>query len=133
MRKAWLITFAAALLVLPAAAQNKGTGPDEPSAKEELRIRKQRRKAAREKRKLEKEEQKKIKKHHKRIQTKKVQKRMKKSRKQSVRNNENRREFFLKRWFTKKRETCAEKGLNHLRLFSGQLSTPIRHIITPRF
>jgi hypothetical protein len=104
-----VICFTILALWLPAAAQNKGVGPKEPSAKEELRIRKQRRKESREKRKLEKEERKKIKEHHKRIQTKNVQKRMKKSRKAAMRSNENRREFFLKRWFTKKKGRPARK------------------------
>ena len=83
-------------------AQNKGTGPGEPSAREEIRIRKQRKHEARERRKLEKAERKKVKEHHKRLQTKTVQKRMKKSRKTAVRNNEHKREFFMKRWFRKK-------------------------------
>ncbi len=102
-----MVKFTCALLlsllfVFDAAAQNRGTGPKEPSAKEEISIRKQQRRQSREKRKLEKAEKKKIKEHHKKLQTKKVQKRMKKSRKKALRNNENKREFFLKRWFTKK-------------------------------
>jgi hypothetical protein len=36
------------------------------------------------------------------IQTKAVQKRMKESKRKAKRHNENKREFFLKRWFTKK-------------------------------
>ena len=36
---------------------------------------------------------------HNDLQTKKVQKRMKKSLKKAKKNNENRREFFIKRWF----------------------------------
>jgi hypothetical protein len=92
------------LLIFSSAyeAQNKGTGPGEPSAREEIRIRKQRKHEAREKRKLEKAERKKVKAHHKRIQTKTVQKRMKKSKKTAIRNNDNKREFFMKRWFRKK-------------------------------
>lgn len=36
------------------------------------------------------------------MQTKKVQKRMKKSQKKSKRYNENRKEFFIKRWFSRR-------------------------------
>ncbi|MBK9283068.1 MAG: hypothetical protein IPM51_01975 [Sphingobacteriaceae bacterium] len=87
-------------------AQDKkdGTGPAEKSFKSERKLRKADRKEAKEKRRKEKAEQKAIKKHHKRIQTKKVRKRMKKSKKTAIRNNENKREFFLKRWFKKKKK-----------------------------
>jgi uncharacterized protein YlxW (UPF0749 family) len=91
------------------AAQNKGTGPSEKSMKDDLRVRKQIKKERKEKRKLEKAERKAIEKHHKRIQTKDVQKRMKKSRKTSYRNNENKREFFMKRWFTKRSKRAPAK------------------------
>ena len=84
-------------------AQNKGTGPKQQSARQEINVRKQQRRESREKRKLEKQEKKKIKQHHKKLQTKKVQKRMKKNKKKAMRNNENKREFFLKRWFTRKK------------------------------
>lgn len=90
------------MLLLPAYSQEKGTGPREKSFKQELKTNKQIRREAREKRKLERAEKKAIKKHHKRIQTKKVRRRMKESRKTAVRHNENKREFFLKRWFRKK-------------------------------
>lgn len=102
MVRIFILTLALLSAFSPVTGQNKGTGPREMSAKEEMRIRKQQKKESREKRKLEKLERKKVKKHHKRLQTKKVQKRMKKSQKTAVRNNENRREFFLKRWFSKK-------------------------------
>jgi hypothetical protein len=88
----------------PVVAQDKGTGPKEKSFQSERKLRKLERKEAREKRKKEKAERKAIKKHHKRIQTKDVQKRMKKSRKRAIRNNDNKREFFLKRWFQKKKK-----------------------------
>ena len=109
MRRSILIFTLLLAVLYPAAAQHKGTGPGEPSAKEELRIRKQKRKAAKERKKLEKEERKKIREHHKRIQTKDVQKRMKKSRKSALRNNDNKREFFMKRWFTKKGKPVRKK------------------------
>jgi hypothetical protein len=84
------------------AQDNKGTGPKQQSVRRELSIKKQRRKDAREKRKMERAERKAIEKHHKRIQTKKVQKRMKSSRSKAMRNNQHKREFFLKRWFSRK-------------------------------
>src|SRR5687767_11570047 len=87
------------VFLLPAYSQEKGTGPKEKSFKQELKTNKQIRREAREKRKLERAEKKAVKKHHKRIQTKKVRKRMKESRKTAVRHNENKREFFIKRWF----------------------------------
>jgi hypothetical protein len=86
-----------------AAQQNAGTGPKENSVKRDMQLRKQQRREARAKRKAEKAERKAVKKHHKRIQTKKVRKRMKESRKTAVRNNDNRREFFIKRWFRRKK------------------------------
>lgn len=46
------------------------------------------------------EEKKRIKNHDK-IQTKAVRKKMKKNKRKSERINENKREFFLKRWFSK--------------------------------
>src|SRR5262245_55022211 len=44
----------------------------------------------------------KAKKQHYKNQTKDVRKRMKKSQKEANRRNSNKKEFFLKRWFTKK-------------------------------
>lgn len=55
-----------------------------------------------ENRKREKEEKKAIKAHHKRIQDKTTRKRMKQTRKRADRSNQNRKEFFIKRWFSKK-------------------------------
>lgn len=109
MFKRLFLIVAVVSALLPAQAQNRGTGPREMSAKEELRIRKQKKHEAREKRKAEKLERKKVKQHHKKLQTKKVQKRMKKSRKKAVRNNEHRREFFLKRWFTRKGKPAPKR------------------------
>lgn len=84
-----------------AQGSSSGTGPKEKRFSEELKSNRQIRREAREKRKLEKEEQKAIRKHHKRIQTKAVQKRMKASRRKSKRYNDNKPEFFLKRWYRK--------------------------------
>ncbi len=80
--------------------KNKDAKEAEKSKRE---IRKEERKEWKERRKLEKEEQKMIKAYHKRIQTKTVLKRMKKSKQKAQMNNENKREFFLKRWFSKKK------------------------------
>lgn len=84
-------------------AQEKNSGPKEKSIKSQRKIRKELRFAVGEKRRKEKAEKKAIKKYHKRLQTKTVQKRMKSSRKRAVRYNDNKREFFIKRWFTKKK------------------------------
>lgn len=65
---------------------------------------KEERKQAREGRKLKRLEKKMIKKHHKKLQDKKTYKRMKKSRKKATRYNENKREFFIKRWFKYKKK-----------------------------
>lgn len=102
MRKKVIILLLTLLFAVPLQGQNRGTGPKEPSAKEEMSIRRQQRRESKERRRLEKAEKKKIKAHHKRIQTNKVQKRMKKSRQTADRHNANRREFFVKRWFNKK-------------------------------
>jgi len=84
-------------------AQEKGTGPKEKSLKSQRKIRKELRLEAREKRRKERAERKAVKKYHKRLQTKAVRKRMKASKKSAIRYNENRREFFLKRWIKKKK------------------------------
>jgi hypothetical protein len=96
-----LLLAVVSLFALPAVAQ--GTGPKEKTVKEELKSNRQLRKERKEKRKLERAERKAIKDYHKRLQTKKVRKRMKESRQHANRNNDNRREFFLKRWFRKKK------------------------------
>jgi len=67
-------------------------------------IRKRERKEYKERKRKEKQERKAIKAHHKRLQTKAVRKRMKRSKKRATLHNENRREFFLKRWFKKKKK-----------------------------
>lgn len=99
----YILIFVLQLSVLDLGAQDKGTGPREKTFKQEIKSDRQMRREKREKRKLERAERKAVKQHHKRIQTKKVRKRMKESRKTAVRHNENRREFFLKRWFRKKK------------------------------
>lgn len=88
----------------PFFAQDKGTGPPERSIKSERKLRKMDRAEAKERRRKERAERKAIKAHHKRIQTKKVRKRMKQSKKTAIRHNENKREFFVKRWFKKKKK-----------------------------
>lgn len=83
-------------------AQEKGTGPREKSIKMEMKSNRQMRFEKREQRQKERAERKAIKAYHKRLQTKKVRKRMKASSRKATRYNENRREFFLLRWFRKK-------------------------------
>jgi|JI8StandDraft_1071087.scaffolds.fasta_scaffold318017_1 uncharacterized membrane protein len=92
------------LLSLVVSAQDKGkAGPKEKTVKEEIKSNRQMRRESREKRKMEKAERKAIKKYHKRLQTKKVRKRMKSSRKSAARYNDNKRDFFLVRWFKKRK------------------------------
>ena len=74
------------------------------SEKSKTELRREERKEWKERRKQEKEEQKAIKAYHKRIQTKTVLKRMKRSKHTAIMNNENKREFFLIRWFAKKKK-----------------------------
>jgi hypothetical protein len=89
-----------------AHAQDKseGTGPPSKSFASERKLRKEERREAREKRRQEKAERKAVKAYHKRLQTKPVLKRMKQSKNKARRNNEHKREFFLKRWFQKKKK-----------------------------
>jgi hypothetical protein len=101
-----LFTLFFMLFLFPVLAQdNKGTGPKQRSIGREISIKKQQKKERKERRVKEKEERKAIKKHHQRLQTKKVQKRMKTSRSKAIRNNEHRREPFLKRLFTRKHKS----------------------------
>ena len=79
----------------------KVSGPREKTYKEELRSNKKIRAERKEKKRKERAEKKAVKKHHKRIQTKKVRKRMRESRKLANRHNENKSEFFLKKWLKK--------------------------------
>lgn len=85
-------------------AQEKGTGPREKTIKMELKSNRKLRLEKREKRRKERAERKAIKAYHKRLQTKKVRRRMKQSRKSAIRYNDNRREFFLKRWWKSRRK-----------------------------
>ena len=84
-------------------SQEKGTGPREKSIKMELKSNRKMRFEKRELRRKERAERKAIKAHHKKLQTKKVRKRMKQSRKAAMRHNDNRREFFITRWFKNKK------------------------------
>jgi len=82
----------------------KYQGKSKAEIQKERYIEKQERREAREERKLRRLEKKMIKKHHKKLQDKKTYKRMKKSLKKATMYNENKREFFLKRWFQKLRK-----------------------------
>jgi hypothetical protein len=91
-------------IVLHAQEKSAGTGPPPKSFASERKLRKEERREAREKRRQEKAERKAVKAYHKRLQTKKVRKRMKQSKNKARLNNEHKREFFLKRWFQKKKK-----------------------------
>jgi hypothetical protein len=65
--------------------------------------RKAERKKWKEQRKRDHAEAKAIKKHHKRIQTKETRATMRKNKRKANRVNQNKKEFFIKRWFSKKR------------------------------
>lgn len=95
-----LFAFAA----LPLTSQSGGAGPKEKSIKSERKIRKELRREAIEKRRKERAERKAIKQYHKRLQTKYVRRRMKNSRKSANRYNQNKREFFVVRWFKKRKK-----------------------------
>ncbi|MCX8144275.1 MAG: hypothetical protein N3F62_08500 [Bacteroidia bacterium] len=82
----------------------KYQGKTKEELKKERYIAKEERKEAREERKLRRLEKKMIKKHHKKLQDKKTYKRMKKSLRKATNYNENKREFFLIRWFKYKRK-----------------------------
>ncbi len=88
----------------PYYGQDKGTGPKEKSFKTKRKIRKEERREAKERRRKERAEKKAIKAYHKRLQTKTVRKRMKRSKNKATLRNENKREFFIKRWFKKKKK-----------------------------
>lgn len=99
-----IILFAVLFMPLIAFAQEAAKTDKEQQPKTTRAQRKEAKKMWKEKRRNERAEKKKIKEHHKRIQTKEVRKRMKKDRKTAIRNNQHKREFFLKRWFSKKQK-----------------------------
>lgn len=82
----------------------KYQGKTKAEIQKEKYIEREKRKEEKEQRKLRRLEKKMIKNHHKKLQDKKTYKRMKKSRKKATMYNENKREFFLKRWFKNKRK-----------------------------
>lgn len=92
------------ILILPIALfaqDNSGNSEQQktPTSRAQRKLAKQKWKEERAKKR---DDRKMVKQHHKRLQTKTVQKRMKKNKKKSERVNDNRREFFLKRWFKRK-------------------------------
>mgnify|MGYP007073181857 CR=1 FL=1 len=91
-------------LSLMGQEKNEGDGKKKPPV-DSKELRKKEKKKWKEERKRSKAEKKAIKKHHKRIQTKKTNKRMKKNKRKAQRNNDHKGEFFLKRWFSKKKKT----------------------------
>lgn len=88
--------------VVKAQSEGGNAGPKKTSIASERKKRKAARKEAREQRRKERAERKAIKAYHKRLQTKTVRKRMKRNRSKAQRINDNKREFFLKRWFARK-------------------------------
>lgn len=80
------------------AQESSGEQKAPPTSKAQRRIAKRQWK---EQRLKDMEEKKKIKEHHKRIQTKETRKKMKRDARKAQRVNEHKREFFLKRWFTR--------------------------------
>lgn len=82
----------------------KYQGKTKAEIQKERYIEREERKEAREERKLRRLEKKMIRQHHKKLQDKKTYKRMKRSKKKASMYNENKREFFLKRWFKNKRK-----------------------------
>ena len=109
-KKLGKIFFSCLLFLLPFlvysqdAPVNDAAGEQNKSAPMTKRQQRQKdRKEWKEHRKADIEEQKNIKEHHKRIQTKETRKRMRESKRKSTLINEHKREFFLKRWFKKKK------------------------------
>lgn len=90
--------------VIVAHAQENKTDADKKgtSLKSEREKRRSDKKKWKEERRRKRAEEKMIRDHHKRIQTKEVNKRMRRSQRKAKRINENRREFFLIRWFSRK-------------------------------
>lgn len=82
----------------------KYQGKTKAEIQKEKYIAREERKEERERRKIERLEKKRIKKHHKQLQDKKTYKRMKKNFRKAKMYNENKREFFLIRWFKYKRK-----------------------------
>ncbi len=104
-----LTSFFLLIQIYALPAQEHGTGPKDKTFKTELKSNKQLRFESRERRKKERAEKKAIKNYHKRLQTKKVRKRMKASKNAAVRYNDNKRDFFMKRWFIKKKRVHKKK------------------------
>ncbi len=99
--------FVFLLIVNPVNGQDTGNGGS-PDKQKPVQSKREQRKAARKKwredRKLEKMEKKVVRKKQKQLQTKKTYKRMKRDKRKAMRNNAHKREFFLKRWFSKKQK-----------------------------
>ena len=96
-----IILIAVFMLPLMTFAQEAAKKDKEQEPKTSRSQRREAKKQWKEQRRNERLEKKKIKDHHKRIQTKKVLKRMKADKKEAQRNQDHKREFFLKRWFSK--------------------------------
>lgn len=109
MRSRWFIKVLICLFLFSGVgsgiAQETANG-DKVNKQKPVQTKREQRKASRKKwkeqRKQEKMHKKGVKKKQKQLQTKKTLKRMKKDKKKALRNNAHKREFFLKRWFSKK-------------------------------
>ncbi|MEO6884082.1 MAG: hypothetical protein ABI199_08660 [Bacteroidia bacterium] len=95
------IIFLMAFLALPVMAfsQENAAQKSPPTSRAQRQADK---KAWKQKRLQDRAEKKKIRDYQKETQTKKVQKRMRKDRRHAARVNQNKREFFVKRWFEKR-------------------------------
>jgi Ni/Co efflux regulator RcnB len=92
------ILFLSALLAAPVLAVSQEAKTEKAPATTKAQRKKAKQKW-KENRKIEMEHKKMVKEHHKRIQTKGTRKRMKEEKRKSDRYRENKREFFIVRWF----------------------------------
>jgi hypothetical protein len=99
-----LIVLALLWLVNPALSQDGGSGDGGQKEKTETgrAARRKAKKEWKEKRRKDMSDAQAKKNYNKKYNSKKVRKRMKKNEKKAKRNNEHKREFFVKRWFKKK-------------------------------
>jgi Ni/Co efflux regulator RcnB len=99
-----ILVLSLVLLPLLAAAQQAAAPPSGKTPASSRAQHKEAKRKWKEQRKLERDNRKAIEEHHKRLQTKNTLKRMKKNHNKGERMRENRKEFFLVRWFKYKRK-----------------------------
>ena len=95
-----LILFLAFLLPIFSPAQNKATPKAPASSKVQRQLA---RKKWKDERRIKRDGEKNIKEHHKRIQTKETRRKMRRDKAKSKQLHDNKKPFFLKSWFSKKR------------------------------